>query len=88
MVDQADVNRLQADLEGLRIMLATDRPAVRGRLADLVDRTEQMRRDAAGGPFEHAVASVHDLLTVLQRSVGVQSDMNDAYTHWCQRQAA
>ncbi|MCC7407179.1 MAG: hypothetical protein IT442_03855 [Phycisphaeraceae bacterium] len=76
MVTQADVDRLQKELEQMRTTLLRDRAAVRASIDGLIDRAGQLRDDAAGGKFEPAIASVHGLLISLRRGLAAQAALN------------
>lgn len=76
MVTQADVDRLQKELETLRATLLRDRSAVRASIDGLIDRAGRLRDDATGGKFEPAISSVHNLLVSLRRGLVAQAALN------------
>jgi hypothetical protein len=76
MIEQTDVDALVAELTEVRAAMQRDRASLTARLTGLVSRAQRMRDDAAGGRFEPAIASVHDLLQSLQRGVVAQDTLN------------
>jgi hypothetical protein len=73
MVTQSDVDTLKAELETLRSTLMRDREQARLRMGAVIGRAQSMRDAAAGGKFEPAVTSVHDLLLSLRCSLEAQA---------------
>lgn len=76
MITQQDVDRLQCELEELRLSLLHERTSVLPRLEQLIDRAYEMKQNAAGGKFEHSISSVHGLLTSLVGNVQAQDRLN------------
>lgn len=75
MVQQRDVDDLLRQLEQMRAALLRDREAVRPQLDRLLELAGEMRERAAGGVFEAAVTSVHDLLQSFDRSLSAQAHL-------------
>lgn len=75
MVTQADVDELQIELEQLRVAMMRDREMVRQRMSEVIEHARVMRDDAAGGKFEPAICSVHDLLLCLNRGLNAQANL-------------
>lgn len=75
MVEQNDLDLLQADLEALRLVMQDDRARFERELAGLLQRARDMKAEAEGSKFQPAVDSVHDLLVTVARGVRVQREL-------------
>lgn len=75
MVEQHDLDQLQADLEGLRRLMSADRDRFEDELRGLLTRAGELKAEAEGGRFQPAVDSVHDLLVTVARGVQVQREL-------------
>ncbi len=72
VVEQADVDHLIRDLEGMRRVLSRDRTALRPQLEAMIWRAREMRERAAGGSLENSVTTAHDLLLNLRQGAAAE----------------
>jgi len=75
MIPQHDVDELQAELEQLRDVFLSDRPAFAQRIAELRDRAEALLADPEPGKLFDTVQNIHRLLESLHRSVEAQTQL-------------
>ncbi|MCC7147379.1 MAG: hypothetical protein IT443_13115 [Phycisphaeraceae bacterium] len=79
MITQQEIDQLKKDLEDLRKVLLRDREAVRAQIQPLIAKAQRMRADGAGGKFEPAICSVHDLLIAVQRGLTAQANLKSSF---------
>ncbi len=76
MIEQHDLDRLQASLEALRGTMMSNRELAGKQLESLLAESESLREAAAGGKYEAAVGCVHDLLRSLHDGLAAQNHLN------------
>jgi hypothetical protein len=90
MFDASQVDHIQAEMEKLRSMLITDRDAASSKLAELIGQATTLRDEARETAYAPAVDSMCELLLALQRSLDVQTAMNQSFSQFSEsvREAA
>lgn len=79
MVNQEDLDQLQAELEHLRNRLISKREDAALAVEEAISKADSLLEQSRGGKFEPAVTIVCDMLGALQRGVDAQKSLNEAY---------
>lgn len=78
MIQQSDIDHLQAGLEQLRDTFFTDRAATRQTIAALQGEAQQLLSDPEPGKMFDSVQHIDRLLDSLHRNVTAQRNLEDA----------
>ena len=75
MIEQQDVDRLQAELEQLRDVFTTDRGRLLPLIESLREQVDTLLADPEPGKLEPTVQNISRLLESLHRSIAAQSQL-------------